>query len=124
MEVQDLMAQPEQDGWVYSGEEPRDGLSYVCSSYVSSFYKVAGLYDGHFINATEQTPRDIYMLDVFQHDFKRPKACVEADPDLPYCQLTGNYRMKLPGYNTIKPYDYMNEACPSVAPLYFRPEGC
>jgi hypothetical protein len=48
-------------------------------------YKVAGLYDGHFINATEQTPRDIYMLDVFDKNFKRPKACVEADPTLPYC---------------------------------------
>ena len=85
MEIQDVMAMPEQDGWQYYGEEPRDGLSYVCSAYVSSMYKVAGLYDGHFINATEQTPRDIYMLDVFDKNFKRPKACVEADPDLPYC---------------------------------------
>jgi hypothetical protein len=118
------MSMPEQDGWKYSGEEPRDGLSYVCSSYVSSFYKVAGLYNGKFVNATEQTPRDVYMLNVFDAEFKRPQACVDADPDLPYCQLLGNYRMKLPGYNTIKPYDYMNEACPSVAPLYNRPEGC
>lgn len=124
MEVQDLMAQPEQDGWMYTGEEPRDGLSFVCSSYVSSFYKVAGLYDGHFINATEQTPRDLYMLDVFEKNFKRPQACVDADPNLSYCQMMGNYRIDLDGYSTIKPYDYMNEACPSVAPLYYRPEGC
>jgi len=53
MELQDLMAQPEQDGWMYTGEEPRDGLSYVCSAYVSSLYKVAGLYDDFFVNATE-----------------------------------------------------------------------
>lgn len=72
MEIQDLMAMPEQDGWQYTGEEPRDGLSYVCSAYVSSFYKVAGLYDGHFVNATEQTPRDVYMLKVFDGNFKRP----------------------------------------------------
>ena len=60
MEIQDVIAMPEQDGWIYTGEEPRDGLSYVCSAYVSSMYNVAGLYNGHFVNATEQTPRDIY----------------------------------------------------------------
>jgi len=38
---------------MYTGEEPRDGLSYVCSAYVSSMYKVAGLYDDFFVNATE-----------------------------------------------------------------------
>ena len=99
-------------------------MSFVCSAYVSSVYKAAGLYDDFFINATEQTPRDVYMLDIFDANFKLPKACAEADPDLPYCQLSGNFRMRLPGYNTIKPYDYMNEACPSICPLYTRPEGC
>jgi hypothetical protein len=52
MDMQDLMASPEQDGWQYAGEFPSE-LSYVCSAYVSSMYKVAGLYDGAFINATE-----------------------------------------------------------------------
>jgi len=42
--IQDLMAMPEQDGWVYKGETPRDGRSWVCSCYVAAFYKVAGIF--------------------------------------------------------------------------------
>ena len=33
--------------------------------------------------------------------------------------------MVLPGYNTIEPYEHMNERCESVGPDYARlPEGC
>ena len=121
------MAMPEQDGWEYTGEETSkgsDGLSFVCSSYVSWIYKAGGLYNGHIVNATEQTPRDIYQLDIFDKNFKRPQVCIDADPNIPYCQLIGNYRMSsLPGYNTITPYDHMNEKCPS-APGLPRIEGC
>ena len=44
MSVQDVMAMVELDGWEYTGEEPRDGLSYVCSAYVAAMYKAAGLF--------------------------------------------------------------------------------
>lgn len=124
MELQDVMAMPEQDGWVYSGETPRDGLSYVCSAYVASMYKAAGMFDDLEVNATEFIPKDVYRLDFFDKDYPRPQACIDADPELPYCQLTGNYRMILTEYSTMQPYAHMSDACPTVAPLYVRPEGC
>jgi hypothetical protein len=63
------MALPEIDGWEYTGEEPRDGWSYVCSAYVAAMYKAAGLFDDLEINATEFTPKDVYTLDFFDTNF-------------------------------------------------------
>ena len=44
---EELLAMPEIDGWIYS-----DGLNYVCSCFVTAFYK-AGLFDGLSIQANE-----------------------------------------------------------------------
>ena len=85
MSVQDVMAMTELDGWEYTSEEPRDGLSYVCSAYVAAMYKAAGLFDAMNIQANEFSPRDVYMLNFFDLDYERPEACVTADPSLPYC---------------------------------------
>ena len=124
MSVSDVMALPEIDGWEYTGEEPRDGLSYVCSAYVAAMYKAAGLFMQYDVQATEFTPRDVYSMNFFDIDYARPEACVSADPSLPYCQLLGKYRMELPGYNTVAPYDHMNERCTVNWPEYTRDEGC
>jgi len=32
--------------------------------------------------------------------------------------------MQFPNMNIIAPYYKMNERCPSLAPEYFRPDGC
>jgi len=117
--MDELMAQPEIDGWVYN-----DGVSYVCSAYVAALYKAAGLFGDMEINATEFTPRDVYTLSFFDTEFSRPQACVDADPDQSWCQLSGKYRMSFPGYNSIKPYNNMCENCPTIAPEYPRPDGC
>ena len=69
MSVQDVMAMPELDGWEYTSEEPRDGLSYVCSAYVAAMYKAAGLFDAMNIQATEFLPRDVYTLNFFDLDY-------------------------------------------------------
>ena len=124
MTVQDVMAMVEVDGWEYTGEKPRDGLSYVCSAYVAAMYKAAGLFDGFNVQATEFTPRDVYSLNFYDLNFTRPDACATADPSLPYCQLLGKYTMNLPGYSTVAPYDHMNETCTVNWPEYTRDEGC
>lgn len=124
MSIQDVMAMPEIDGWEYTGIEPRDGKNWVCSAYVAALYKAGGLFGELDINATEFTPRDVYMLDFFDTKIVRPQACIDADSELPYCQLLGNYRMTLPGYSTITPYANMNERCASVWPDYIREDGC
>ena len=55
---------------------------------------------------------------------KRPQACKDADPDLPYCQIMGRYQITLDGYSTIDPYDHMFERCSSTPPNYLRPANC
>jgi len=84
MTLQDVIAIPEQDGWLYTGL-PHDGMAFVCSAYSASVYKAAGIFGKHEINATEFTPRDVYLLDIFDKEFVRPQACIDADPNLPYC---------------------------------------
>jgi len=123
MTIEELTAIPEQDFWVYHGEDP-DGWSYVCSAYVTAMYKAAGLFDDMEVQATEFGPGDIYILSFYDTEIDRPEKCQTADPDQIHCQLMGKYRMKFPKYSTIEPYDHMMETCPSVAPDYYRPDFC
>ncbi len=90
-------------------------------------FKAAGIFDGLEINAQEFTVKDVYELDIFNTTtFKgaRPKTCQEADPHIPFCQLMCLYRINLPTLSTIKPYNRMNEKCPTRPPLYERPKDC
>jgi hypothetical protein len=121
--MEDLLAIVEEEGWVYHGIEPRDGISYVCSAYVAAAYQAAGIFDGH-INGPEFTPRDVYTLGIFEKNYAKPAPCQAADADQPYCQILGKYKMIHPGYSSIKPYANMAEKCPSLAPDYIRPDGC
>ncbi len=82
-----MMAIPEQDGWIYSGEVPRDGMVFVCSAYSASVWKAAGLFGDATVNATEFTPRDIYMVDFFD---KNSSALNSVLTRIPIC-LTASY---------------------------------
>ena len=117
--LNDLFSIIEPEGVMYS-----DGYSYVCSSYVFSYYTKSGMLGDLTIHATEITPRDVYTLDIYDTNWERPEVCKNADPELPYCQIMGNWKMDLPGYSTITAYSHMAERCPSMAPDYFRPDGC
>ena len=55
---------------------------------------------------------------------KRPLACKEANPDLPYCQIMGKWQVPIFWYSSIPLYDHMNEKCPSLAPDFYRPSDC
>lgn len=121
--VSDVMAIVEKDGWKYTGEY-HDGLSYVCSTYVAALWKAGGLFDGFEINAAEWSPKDVYQVDFFDKEYKRPQQCVDADPNGGFCQLLGKYRMEFPNWSAYKVYDHMNEKCNSVAPDFTRNEGC
>ena len=123
LNVSDIMARVEMDGWKYQGQY-HDGESYVCSCFVAGIWKAAGLYDGYDIQVVEWSPKDVYQVDFFSKTYKRPKQCVEADPDSQFCQLLGKYRMTFPGWSSLKLYDNMNNKCPSVAPDFVRPDGC
>ena len=117
LEVQTI---PEMDGWWYP-----DGYSYVCSSFVLAMYKEAGILGDLILQGTEFTPKDVYSLNIFDLNATLPAICTEADPQIPYCQILGEYRINLGSdYGSIAPYDNMNLVCPSIAPDYFRPAGC
>jgi len=65
------------------------------------------------------------MLDFFDKDFVKPESCVEADPNLPYCQLIGDYQIDITKeYSILTPYSDMNETCPTMPEDYNRPRGC
>ena len=70
MSIQELMAQTEEDGWEYTGYEPRDGRSWVCSAYVAAIYKAAGLFGDMEINSTEFGPADVYELNFFDEHYE------------------------------------------------------
>lgn len=118
-----LLTVPEQDDWIYS-----DGKSTTCVAFILEMYKEAGLFDSFAssIQVTEFTIRDAYMMKFFEGNRTHlPSWCNEKDDvKLPFCQILGEYRMELPGYNTVDPYAFMNEQCPSLPPAYDRPTGC
>lgn len=125
MGVDDIMAMPEQDGWMYHGEEPRDGRSYVCSAFTTAMYKAAGMFDDMEINATEFTPMDAVNLNFFDTERPRPQACIDANPDTPFCQLLGKYTIDMRGIvNIVDPYSHMNEKCTVHWPDYTRDDNC
>jgi hypothetical protein len=102
-------------------------LQYVCSAFVSSIWKAAGLYGDLEINSTEVSPHDIYMLSFLETDeTKRPQQCRDADPGLDYCQVHGKWRININGqYGFLEPYDHMFEQCTTITPDYAHsPTGC
>lgn len=119
MTFEELLSVPENDAWRYD-----TGENIVCSSFVMHMYKVGGLFDGLTFNAKEFQPKDIYLLDIFDKQFDRPQICREIDPELPYCQILGRYRIKLNGYSTVVPHDHMFDHCPSVPPFYNITDMC
>jgi len=118
MGLDTVMGMVEQDGWMYS-----DGYSYVCSAYVAAIFKAGGLLPED-VNATEFATKDVYILNFWDVTTPLPEQCVAADPSLPYCQLLGNYRVELPSYNTVTPYDHMFETCEINYPTYTRSPTC
>ena len=70
-------------------------------------------------------PKDVYSLDIFDKNFKKPQECIDDNPNLPYCQIMGKFIIELEDfYSTIHPYAHMNERCSSEAPDFIREEGC
>jgi hypothetical protein len=116
---EELLAVVEKEGWVYS-----NGMNYVCSCFVVGFWKAGGVFGDMEIESTEFSPKDVYQMKIFDSNYTLPSVCQEADPELPYCQVMGNYKLSLVNFNKYEVYSHMNERCPSQAPLFDRGEGC
>lgn len=124
MKLDEVMAMTEKDGWRYDGDGYDNSLSYVCSAYVTAIFKAGGLFGDMDINATEFATRDVYILNFWDTTTPLPEECTAADPTLPYCQILGKYRVNLPDYNSIDPYENMFETCKINYPTYKRDEKC
>ena len=102
---------PEQDSFRYAGQH-----SMVCDVFILSVFKAAGIIPPT-IQATEQTPKDLYQMNIYNKTTDWfPAACKAAkdfNASVPYCQLQGNYRLELNEYSTISLYPNMNEHCHS-----------
>ena len=119
MTFEELMAIPEEEGLPYEG-----GIAYTCSCFVIAFWEHGGMFGDIKLLPNEFTPRDLYTLDIFDKEFKRPQECIDDNPDIPYCQVTGSFKIELDNYSTVKPYSHMNERCPSIGPDFIREDGC
>lgn len=79
------------------------------------------------INATEFSPKDVYIMNFFDSTRQMPAACDAADPSNKgkgYCQILGKYRMTFPEFNKYTPYDHMFDKCGSLWPEYARDNNC
>ena len=122
MSIQELLAIPEKDEWRYdtnNGEE-----TFTPSSFVIQALQQLKVLDRYKINSSEFTVKDVYELNLFDQHFPIPDQCMEADHKLPYCQLFGKYRLLLPNYSYLDPYDHMNETCPNKFENQWRPALC
>jgi len=113
-----IMAIPELDSFVYP-----DGKNMVCDVFVLSMLKAGGIFGSLAtqMQASEQTPRDCYMMDLWDKSWQRPSVC-QVDK-LPYCQLMGDYYFDIPDWSTIPPYKSMNQKCQSLPVEYDRCPG-
>lgn len=120
MTFDEAMSIVEQEGWQYS-----NGLNYVCSTLVVSILRRGGLFGDLDINSTEFTPKDLYQLEFFDASGENlPKECTGDNIQFGYCQVMGKVRMDLGDVGFVKPYEHMNEHCPTIAPEYDRTKGC
>eukprot|EP00455_Lapot_gusevi_P041013 TRINITY_DN470_c0_g1_i9.p1 TRINITY_DN470_c0_g1~~TRINITY_DN470_c0_g1_i9.p1 ORF type:complete len:554 (-),score=229.23 TRINITY_DN470_c0_g1_i9:215-1876(-) len=126
-----LSSAPEQDSYRYIQKHNSgatvSGRSMVCDVFVCEMWKAGGLFGdmADKFQCTEATNWDIYALNMFNGNWSRPAACVAADPDLPYCQLAGNWRVDLPSYNSRSLPANAFANCPrGDAPVYDKPYPC
>jgi len=122
MSLQDLLAIPEKDEWRYDTQNGRE--AFTPASFVVQALQKLRVLTRLDINASEFTVKDIYELNIFENRFEKPESCLEADHRLPFCQMFGKFRLHLPSYNSLSPYDHMNETCPNKFENSWRPAGC
>eukprot|EP00301_Raphidiophrys_heterophryoidea_P018984 c3973_g1_i1.p1 GENE.c3973_g1_i1~~c3973_g1_i1.p1 ORF type:complete len:594 (+),score=163.66 c3973_g1_i1:45-1826(+) len=119
----------EQDSWMYNttrNGQPAVGPSMVCCVFVCNVWKHSGMFGdlAEQINCGELTNWDDYSMLVFDPDYVRPQACVDADPDNNVCQLLGDYTLLVNNYNSKAPFPHIAEKCPSLPPNYDKPADC
>jgi len=104
------------------------GPAMVCDVFVCNVWKAAGVFDSidSNFNCAEFTNWDAYCLDIFDPNYQqtRPLQCQQQDPNIPECQIIGDYQLAFNDYMTRTPYAHMADHCPGQPPNYTKTPGC
>ena len=103
---EELIAIPEVQSWRYSRYDGKQ--SFTAAEFVATALQKLGIFGDIELNPAEFTTRDIYQLAIYEDEEQVLDQCMESDYALKYCQLFGTYRLFLPGYNSVHPYENMN----------------
>ena len=127
----DIAWATEEDGFNYTMNKNAGGTvearSMVCNVFVCSMWKAGGIFsDQPDFECGETTNWDIETIKIFDDNFVRPDVCVAADPNSKFCQLSGNYRVDIPTYNSRWPIpeNAFNNCPRGDAPIYDKPYPC
>jgi len=129
IKAEEIPPMVESDEWQYATTKygkPVIAPSMVCCVFVCNIWKSSGIFSdiGNVVNCGELSNWDDYTLAIFDSNYVRPQACVDADPNNQACQILGEYTLNLNNYNQKVPYQHMGEHCPSLAPNYTKPSNC
>lgn len=126
-----LPAIVELDTWLYETnryDKPAVGPSQVCSVFVCSMWKAAGLFKDDInnkVNCSELVPWDDTALNIFEKDIsKLPSVCQNITKSGQPCQILGANQLPIPGYNTRHTHADMYEHCSSLPPKYTKTDDC
>lgn len=114
----EAVAIPEQDEWMYGAN-----YSMVCSVLAARAWQVGLGSALPSFEGSEQTPKDNYQMALFDPGFFNTTNCpigLTNTPQGTYCQILGEFRMPLNGYNSIPLYTNMNNNCPAQWPGFVR----
>jgi len=123
LSMAEVMAMPELNEYRYS-----QGEAWICSALVTMILQQGGIFGDLELNPHEFTPKDVFMLNIYEENPDLPEQCKINNPGMPFCQILGNFVIekdwKNREYNSISPYSRMNERCSSQSPSFFRNDGC
>jgi len=126
----DIISMPEQDSWKYwqvnSQNQTVLGPQLICNVFVCGVWRASGMFGSTSFQCTESSDWDLYTMGVFDANWQRPQVCIDADPELPVCQILGKYRQHLAYYNTrpLPVTDSFNSCPRGPFPWYPKPVNC
>ena len=117
----ELLTVAESDKWNYTNNN-KTGKSFVCDVFVLNYLREAGLFNNLLLELSEFTPKDLYQLKIFNNSWTKNHNCLDNKEYI--CQIYGRFNIELNNFNSIEPYNKMNENCSSKAPEYIRENKC
>ena len=68
------------------------------------------------LELSEFTPKDLYQLKIFNNSWTKNHDCLDNKEYI--CQIYSRFNVELNNFNSIEPYNKMNENCSSKLRIY------